>query len=71
MSGGFHAEPPFREVLDVSEAARLLGISEYTARELARKGAIPGRKVGRQWRFSRKALLDWLGGDSEARRRGE
>ncbi len=55
-----------KEVLDVEEAAELLGVSVWTVRDAASKGELPGRKVGRAWRFSRQALLDWLGeGDRE------
>ena len=48
------------EVLDVEGAARMLGISVNLVRELAARGELPGRKVGRAWRFSRQALLQWL-----------
>lgn len=51
-----------KEVLDVSGAADLLDVSEETVRELARRGKLPGRKVGKEWRFSRPALMAWLAG---------
>lgn len=51
-----------KEVLGADEAARLLGVSPYTVRSLARTGAMPGRKVGKEWRFSRAKLLEWLEG---------
>lgn len=50
-----------KEVLDVEEAAQLLGVSPWTVREQAKRGSLPARKVGREWRFSRQALLGWLG----------
>ncbi|MCL2460080.1 MAG: helix-turn-helix domain-containing protein, partial [Euryarchaeota archaeon] len=41
------------------------GVSERTMIKLLREERIPARKVGREWRFSRTALLRWLGdGDS-------
>jgi excisionase family DNA binding protein len=46
-----------REVLNVEQAAELLGFSPYTIREKARLGEIPGRKTGREWRFLRTAVL--------------
>jgi len=52
-------------VLNVEEAAELLRLSPYTVRELARTGKIPARKVGKEWRFSREALLRWLEGNDE------
>ena len=62
-------ETAAREVLNVEQAAEFLGFSPYTVREKAREGEIPGRKVGREWRFSRQVLLRWLeeGGTSERR----
>lgn len=50
-----------KEVLNAEEAAELLGVSAWTVREQARTGGIPARKVGKEWRFSRTALLEWLG----------
>lgn len=49
------------EVLDVKQAAELLQVHPVTVRNLAAGGEIPGRKLGGQWRFSRAALLRWLG----------
>lgn len=53
-------ETASREILNVEQAAEFLGFSPYTVREKARLGEIPGRKVGREWRFSRTALLEWI-----------
>ena len=49
-----------KEVLNVEEAAEFLGFAPYTIREKAREGEIPARKIGREWRFSRQMLLEWL-----------
>lgn len=54
-----------KDVLDVQDAADLLGVSVWTVRDAANKGELPARKVGRAWRFSRQALLQWLEGDRE------
>ena len=59
-----------REVLNVDQAAEFLGFSAYTVREKARAGEIPGRKVGREWRFSREQLLEWLRTGETPKRRG-
>ncbi|MCM1567016.1 MAG: helix-turn-helix domain-containing protein [Dehalobacter sp.] len=48
------------EVLDVTQAAELLKIGRSTLLKLVRENVIPAKKVGRQWRFSRQALLEWL-----------
>jgi excisionase family DNA binding protein len=49
------------DVLTTAQLARLLQVDERVVRRLARHGELPGRRVGRQWRFSRQAVLDWLG----------
>lgn len=40
-----------RHLLTTRDIARILDISPDDANRLARKGAIKGHKVGRQWRF--------------------
>lgn len=55
-------ETQTKEVLNAEEAAEFLGVNPYTVRQKARSGEMPGRKVGKEWRFSRQALLDWLRG---------
>ena len=52
-----------KEVLSAEGAAEFLGVNPYTVRQKARLGEMPGRKVGKEWRFSRRALLAWLEGD--------
>jgi excisionase family DNA binding protein len=56
------AAPELREpdVLTLEQLADLLQVDEKTVRALATAGDLPGRKVGRHWRFSRRAVLDWL-----------
>ena len=48
-------------VLDLDEAAALLRVKPEAVRELAQAQRIPARRVGDSWRFSRAALLQWLG----------
>jgi excisionase family DNA binding protein len=60
-----HAEfrpAPALEVLDAAQAAELLAVDEAAILELAEQGELPGRRIDGAWRFSRRALLDWLGG---------
>src|SRR3954462_13033592 len=47
-------------VLTVGQLAGLLQVDAKTVRSLAPRGDLPGRKLGRHWRFSRQAVLDWL-----------
>jgi|SoiMethySBSTD1v2_1073268.scaffolds.fasta_scaffold77521_2 excisionase family DNA binding protein len=51
------------EVLTLEQLATLLSLEPDVARELAERGEVPGRKLGDEWRFSRAAVLEWLGGD--------
>lgn len=49
-----------QDILTVRQAAEFLQMDEYTIRLLARQREIPAKKVGGQWRFSRKKLLDYI-----------
>jgi excisionase family DNA binding protein len=49
-----------KEVLTAEEAAEFLGFNPVTVRLKARSGEIPGRKIGKEWRFSKRVLLEWL-----------
>lgn len=49
-----------KEVLSLEEASQLFQVSSKTFLKLLREEAIPARKIGREWRFSRTALLNWI-----------
>ena len=51
---------PTKEILNIDEAAVLLGVSTKTFAKVLREGEIPGRKIGREWKFARRALIDWV-----------
>ncbi len=53
------------DVLSVEEAAVFLKVPPATVRREARAGRLPGRHVGKEWRFARSALIDWLRGELE------
>lgn len=54
-------------ILNVDGAMAFLGISEKTLIKLLREEHLPARKIGREWRFSKQALTEWLAkGDSLA-----
>lgn len=40
--------------------AVLLQSDEASVEALADSGELPGRRIGDQWRFARRAVLDWL-----------
>ncbi|MEE9144010.1 MAG: helix-turn-helix domain-containing protein [Candidatus Binatia bacterium] len=46
------------EIITSSEAAVLLKVHLRTIYRLANKGAIPGNKIGRSWRFIKKDILN-------------
>lgn len=49
-------------ILTLAEAANYVRVSQRTMGELARRGQVPGQKVGREWRFLRSSLERWLSG---------
>lgn len=44
-------------VLSTTEVAELLGIPKSTVHQLARRGDLPARRVGRRWLFLRDRIL--------------
>src|SRR5262245_30529242 len=65
-SYSFHPyDPP--EVLNAEQAAQFLQIDEETVIEMAESGKLPGRKLGKEWRFSRAALVAWLSAPEKKR----
>lgn len=55
-----------KEILTMEDAAEFFGVSVKTFIKLLKEEKVPGRKIGREWRFSRQALIEWLAvGDSQ------
>jgi len=50
-----------RDILNIDEAAELLGVSLKTFNKVLHSEDMPARKIGREWKFSRKALIEWVG----------
>lgn len=50
------------DVLTTEEAADLLRVSTKTILGLVSRGTLPGRKVGRAWRFLRSDLVAYVHG---------
>jgi excisionase family DNA binding protein len=48
------------EILTLEEASQLFQVSTKTFLKLLREEALPARKIGREWRFCRTALLAWM-----------
>ncbi|HEX4719837.1 MAG TPA: helix-turn-helix domain-containing protein [Thermoleophilaceae bacterium] len=67
LTVGHHSFTPLEEaeVMTLDEAATLLRIDSEELAKLAGSGDVPGRKLGDDWRFTRSALLNWLGNPDE------
>jgi excisionase family DNA binding protein len=50
-----------KEVLSLEEASQLLGITVDDLSKLLEAEDLPARMISGQWRFSRSALIRWLG----------
>ena len=50
----------FEPLLDAIEAAALLRMHPKTLKKKARLGEIPGRHIGKFWRFRVSDLNDWV-----------
>ncbi len=47
-------------LIDATQAARILRLHPVTVREMASRGAIPGLKIGKVWRFRASSLDEWV-----------
>jgi excisionase family DNA binding protein len=56
-----------RDILNIDEAAELLGVSVKTFNKVLHSEDLPARKIGREWKFSRQALIDWVGSGQSRR----
>lgn len=57
------------EVVTLAELAEMFKLGEAAVMERVATGELPGRRFGKEWRFSRLAVLRWLDG-SDAERLG-
>jgi len=46
--------------LSIQEVAARFGVNATTVYHLVQQGALPGFKVGNQWRFSEQMLEGWV-----------
>lgn len=53
-------QPATEAVLDVEDVARLLRVGRNTVYELVGRNEIPHRRLCKQIRFSRDAIMRWL-----------
>jgi excisionase family DNA binding protein len=47
-------------VMDLAAAAKFLKLPKRTVERLVAEQGLPGRKIGKQWRFLRAAIERWL-----------
>jgi excisionase family DNA binding protein len=52
--------PPPPEVMTIDDLATYLQVSKSSLYKLAQDGRVPGKKVGRHWRFHKDAIESWL-----------
>jgi excisionase family DNA binding protein len=51
-------------LMTLQQASEFLQIDPDTLRALARRGRVPGMKIGRQWRFDPILLRKWVHDES-------
>lgn len=51
---------PQEQLMTIKEVAAYLKINVYTVYRMAERGAIPGVKLGRAWRFKKDEIYKWL-----------
>jgi excisionase family DNA binding protein len=51
------------DIITAEQVASMLQVHVRTVYRLARRGAIPGKKLGGGWRFSRSLILQMLASD--------
>ena len=62
---------PWGTLLTSDELAECLKRSKSTLYHLARRGVVPGQKIGRHRRFHRDAIDKWLGRHATSARKGK
>lgn len=66
LSALFEKWMPADEILDVIESVAFLKVAPATVRTALAAQRLPGRRVGKEWRLSRTALIAWLSEPGEA-----
>jgi len=47
-------------LMTIEEVAQYMRVSRFTVYRLAKEHSIPATKVGRQWRFQREEINQWV-----------
>ena len=48
------------EIMNIKDLSSYLKINEKTIYKLAKKGKLPGVKIGGMWRFKKEAIDNWM-----------
>ena len=54
------APTPNNEVMTLDELSVYLKIPKSTLYKLVQEGRLPGQKIGKQWRFGKQGIDQWL-----------
>jgi excisionase family DNA binding protein len=57
--------------IPVEEAARLLGVSDFTVRRLLQNGRLRGYKITDHWRTTREAINEFIQKQSNIKDKGD
>ena len=55
------------QVMTLEELALYLKLPKSTLYKLVQDGRIPGQKLGKQWRFGKQAIDQWLNSEQSSR----
>ena len=55
------------EILTPQEAAEFLRVPLLTVQRQAKAGRLPGRRIGKEWRFSKTVLIEWMAAGPDRR----
>jgi len=60
-----------RVLLDLEEAAEVMGVERTTVYRLVRAGEIPALKIGKLWKVPKDLLLEWIHDQARANLQGD
>lgn len=60
MENANHPSDAFEPLLDLQEAAAILGMHRKTLEAMARHGEVPAVKLGKRWKFRLSSLDLWV-----------
>ena len=55
------------QVMTLEELALYLKLPKSTLYKLVQDGRIPGQKLGKQWRFGKQAIDQWLNNEQNSK----